>query len=270
MEKLKALRYERMSTPGRKNKRNPDSIAVSTPAWAQHPSENVTFGAGVAIFHVKTSRVVVCFHSRDEYYFLPKGRRDVNETSEQGAEREGYEESGYRNRLLPISIRHQQPRPQTSKGTYQPQLSTEPVWTMLMPQSTHTQYILYWYVAETLPPEIEAQMNTEVPQSPDVESSSTLVGSQAYRYPPKASRVTTLRDRITNEPDGYEPPRHENTGVDEEEMLYKSQLVGVETAIDLLGTHTVMADVVRRGWAGIQQRILEETMGPSRPGSDWQ
>ena len=53
---------------------------------------NTTIGAGVAIFHLASSRVVLCYHSVDKYYFLPKGRRDASEDTGSGAEREGFEE----------------------------------------------------------------------------------------------------------------------------------------------------------------------------------
>lgn len=69
--------------------RHPTSDA---PVKADFECNNFTIGGGVAIFHVATARVVLCYHSRDEFWFLPKGRRDVHETTEQGAEREGYEE----------------------------------------------------------------------------------------------------------------------------------------------------------------------------------
>jgi len=55
-------------------------------------SAHTTIGAGVAIFHLATSRVVLCYHSVDNYWFLPKGRRDCGEDSGAGAEREGFEE----------------------------------------------------------------------------------------------------------------------------------------------------------------------------------
>jgi hypothetical protein len=55
---------------------------------------------------------------------------------------------------------------------------------------------------------------------------------------------------------------HEGTGVDEEEQAYESHLVSVEEAMRLLrGTDSVMADVVRRGWEGIQQRRSMEEEG---------
>lgn len=72
------------------------SPASSFPAGiAQFSAENFVVGAGVAIFHVASKRVVICSaedrHGR-QYYFLPKGRRDAGEESGRGAEREGYEE----------------------------------------------------------------------------------------------------------------------------------------------------------------------------------
>ncbi len=53
------------------------------------------------------------------------------------------------------------------------------------------------------------------------------------------------------EPEGYEPVRHENTGVNEDEALYESYLLPIETAIAKLGDESVSADVVRKGWGAI-------------------
>lgn len=46
---------------------------ATPPTLVQFPSEKLTLGAGVAIFHIASERVVVCYHTRDKYYFLPKG-----------------------------------------------------------------------------------------------------------------------------------------------------------------------------------------------------
>ena len=62
------------------------------PLVANFQSADCTIGAGVAIFHLASSRVVVCYHSAEKYWFLPKGRRDAGEGSGTGAEREGFEE----------------------------------------------------------------------------------------------------------------------------------------------------------------------------------
>ena len=64
----------------------------SAPVLANFSSDKLTIGGGVAIFHVASARVVVCYHTVEHYWFLPKGRRDANEDSGAGAEREGFEE----------------------------------------------------------------------------------------------------------------------------------------------------------------------------------
>ena len=60
----------------------------------------ITIGAGVAIFHLATSRVVVCRHSVEKWWFLPKGRRDAGEETGPAAEREGYEEVSHYSRRI--------------------------------------------------------------------------------------------------------------------------------------------------------------------------
>ena len=125
--------------------------------------------------------------------------------------------------------------------------ATEPVWTQLMPQSPSIQYILFWYIAETVPPGLESSLQAE-----------TVAQGNAYQYPPKYPADLTLAQRCQLEPEGYEPVRHENTGVDAEEVLYESYLLPIEEAIDKLG-RSVSADAVRRGWAAIcLRRQMEE------------
>jgi len=72
-----------------------DNPRIFTPLIAQYPGDKFVVGGGVAIFHLATSRVVICSAADrrgTKYYFLPKGRRDAVEESGPGAEREGYEE----------------------------------------------------------------------------------------------------------------------------------------------------------------------------------
>lgn len=230
----------------------------SQPLFANYPSESTQLAAGVAIFHVASARVVLCYHARDRYWFLPKGRKDAGETIEQAACREGFEESGYRNRLLPIPQKHRQPAPaavaradgdgQEAAGAW----SSEPVWTELLPQRRNTQYFLFWFVAETLPPDDEAAIN------------AAQVGRQPYHVAASPfPRAQTLGERTALEKQGladtYTPPRHQNTGVDEEEAQYQSHLVPVSEALDLLaGTSSVMVQVVWRGWEAIELRMQVE------------
>ncbi|KAK7531490.1 uncharacterized protein J3D65DRAFT_637774 [Phyllosticta citribraziliensis] len=256
----------------------------SAPVVANFASHHLTIGCGVAIFHVASEKVVLCFHSRDRYWFLPKGRKDAGEDLGRAAEREGFEESGYRNRLLPLPIQHRQPRPahaptqptqsdggsdvgSTTTAPSPPHLnsllfSTEPVWTQLVPQSAHTQYILFWYVAETVPPDVEAALQQQ--QQHSITPSTSFPSTQTPPRPPPLSQAPyippppyppslSLRDRLAAEPPDYVPPRHEGTGVDAEEALYESYLVPVDEAVGRL-RGSVMADVVRKGWVGIKER----------------
>lgn len=236
------------------------------PVIAQFSGEDLVVGGGVAIFHIASQRVVICNaidRRGEKYYFLPKGRRDAGEDSRTGAEREGYEEvsltlkeheranadntlqSGYRNRLLPLPTKHRQPLAHPRVAN--PSLTAEPVWMQMMPLGYHSkQYVLYWYIAETLPPAAEMELEIEME-----------VGA-AYRPPPAYPCDLTLRARLELEPKGYEPLHHEGTGVDEEELTYESHLVSVEEAVKKLGRNGVMADVVMKGWKGIQDRFAME------------
>ena len=76
------------------HKSQPSGVAPpsSLPIVADFDSRHLLIGAGVAIFHIASARVVLCFHSTNQYWFLPKGRRDSSEDSGSGAEREGFEE----------------------------------------------------------------------------------------------------------------------------------------------------------------------------------
>ncbi|KAF2092155.1 hypothetical protein K490DRAFT_70817 [Saccharata proteae CBS 121410] len=219
----------------------------NAPVNANFASPDLTIGCGVAIFHVATERVVLCYHSRDRYWFLPKGRRDVGEDTARAAEREGFEESGYRNRLLPLPIRHRQPRAHApdASAVARSAFATEPVWTQLIPQSAHTQYVLFWYIAETVPPDVEEAVAYVAPS----------------QYPPGLN----ISERIKMD-DGYEPVRHANTGVDEEEALYESYLLPAAEAMSKV-RGTIMADVIRKGWEGIRARQAWETAQQTENGS---
>jgi hypothetical protein len=113
----------------------------------------------------------------------------------------------------------------------------------MMPLSSTKQYLLYWYIAETIPPALEEELEAEV--------------GAAYKPPPPFPTGLKLRDRVRMEESGYEPIHHEGTGVDEEEQTYKSYLVSVDKAVKKLAG-SVMADVVLRGWQGIRDRYAME------------
>lgn len=126
----------------------------------------------------------------------------------------------------------------------------------MIPVSRSRQYILFWYIAETLPPEIEASM-----------SSTSAEPTAAYQQPPRFPLDMTIAQREALEPPGYHPIKHPNTAVNDEEALYESHLLPVDVAIRKL-RGTISADVVRRGWTAIcQRRDLEEKVSNSGMGS---
>lgn len=161
-------------------------------------------------------------------------------------------QSGYRNRLLPIPLKTLQPQAHNPSDDVESTFVTDHVWTQLAPQSRNRQYLLFWFIAETVPPEIEEELN-EAMTIKATESNPT-----PYQYPPKYPGDLTLSARIELEGDGYEPVHHQHTGVDKEEALYESHLMPVESAlIKLKGS--VMEEVVRTGWNAICARHAVES-----------
>lgn len=155
-------------------------------------------------------------------------------------------QSGYRNRLLPLPILHRQPQAAEAKAVGEAQLVNvvEPIWTTLLPVSKRSQYLLHWFVAETLPPDLEMSMG-----SPPA--------SRAYQEPPPYPADLRLVDRLALEPGGYEPTRYDNTGVDSDEANYMSYLLPIEEAIQKLGKNS-MGEVIAVGWERIQARLAAE------------
>ena len=68
-----------------------DDLPTTPLVYGHYTSRQFVQSAGVAIFHVATGRVVVCYHPVEKHWFLPKGRKDVGEEIEVAACREGFE-----------------------------------------------------------------------------------------------------------------------------------------------------------------------------------
>lgn len=171
-------------------------------------------------------------------------------------------QSGYRNRLLPLPIRHRQPYPDDMPEPINP-FDTEPLWTQLVPART-AQYILHWYVAETIPEDVENALPRIAPPPASVTSTHAPV-INPYSAPPAFPADLTLKERIAQDSritaEGaksvYEPKRHEGTGVNEDEMLYESYLLSIKDARRAL-KRSIMEDVVMRGWEAIKLRMQIE------------
>ncbi|KAF4555509.1 Hypothetical protein D9617_2g054700 [Elsinoe fawcettii] len=274
----------------------------SNPLVANFPSTSIVFASGLAIFHLASSRVVICRHPQEGHFFLPKGRKNASEPSTTAAIREGFEESGYRCRLVALPVGHRQPQELPlgpggvsgvaqrtmgdvagadggKKGEGETELQRvererrerrddrlrfviEPLWTQMVPVSARTQYVLFWYVGETLDWREEERCNA---LALTVEGRS-VIGEETRSFvePREWKEGVTVTERKTWDVDEEgrirEPVCHSGTGVDGDEILYEKYLVPIEEAVQKL-KGTVMADVVKRGWELIAKRDVMEEEG---------
>ncbi|RVD89108.1 uncharacterized protein DFL_000129 [Arthrobotrys flagrans] len=144
---------QRMAQPNASYNIPRDSSLISANAFIT--------GAGAVMFHRKSKRVVLVIDDREEHrplgWFLPKGRRDVGETFEQAAVREGEEEGGYPCRLLPVPVPTRQPTKLVDGNA----LSTEPIYmhNWAIPTKRLWQdggmYTCFWYVCEITDEDVE-------------------------------------------------------------------------------------------------------------------
>lgn len=130
------------------------------------------------------------------------------------------------------------------------------------------QYILHWYIAETVPPLVEDALNEAMA------AAATPENPTPYQVPPLYPSGLTLEERVkidkqwtpktssvgadtTTMYGCYKPKRHENTGVNEDEDLYLSALVPIQYALGRL-EGSGMDWVVRTGWQLIRERAALE------------
>lgn len=167
--------------------------------------------------------------------------------------------SGYRNRILPLPVEHRQPPAYnpTDEEASSSSYVREPVLNYLGPFGRRkpwntTQYLVAYYIAETLPPDLE-----EKAQKMSA-STATPTNPRPYQPPEVFSSTLTLKQRMAQEPEGYEPVHHTRTGVDADELTYESHLLPIEDACGLV-KGKIHEHVIRTGWSLIQQRMQEES-----------
>ncbi|RPA81464.1 hypothetical protein BJ508DRAFT_376383 [Ascobolus immersus RN42] len=110
----------------------PRSVPQINNTFGFFGGEFVSAGSSIA-FHIPTGRVVLVHDSRLNQWFLPRGRKDVGEPIGVCAVREGFEESGYKGELLPHPLPTKQPSPGGVHSSKHGTLTTEPIYTALMP-----------------------------------------------------------------------------------------------------------------------------------------
>ncbi|KAF4588740.1 hypothetical protein EYR40_010294 [Pleurotus pulmonarius] len=63
-------------------------------------SGDFMLGAGMVIFQRTTWKIVICYDTQKHFHFLPRGRKDLGETIDRTALREGWEEVSWIHRFL--------------------------------------------------------------------------------------------------------------------------------------------------------------------------
>ncbi|KAF8532473.1 hypothetical protein BDD12DRAFT_868816 [Trichophaea hybrida] len=109
----------------------PPSIAFTPPRPLHFPTASFVLSASTLSFHPSTHRVLIItdkFHN-PPYYFLPCGRKEVNEPIGDCAIRETFVNAGYSVLLLPASHKTLQPSPPYCSGSNH----TEAFWILLHP-----------------------------------------------------------------------------------------------------------------------------------------
>ncbi|KAH8822663.1 hypothetical protein DL96DRAFT_1618635 [Flagelloscypha sp. PMI_526] len=146
-------------------------------------SSDFMLGAGMVIIQPSTKKVVLVFDKSLQCFFLPKGRKDVDESLEETALREAYEETGYRARFMDIYHSTRAPAPPSD-----PDRSTrpnhEPIYMDVQgwgPKLSHTgerrdnggEYFVTWYLGEIDHDAVREENSTQ--QSDEIGYESVLL-----------------------------------------------------------------------------------------------
>jgi 8-oxo-dGTP pyrophosphatase MutT (NUDIX family) len=89
-------------------------------------------GVGMVIIQEHTHKIVMVWEKEKRYWFFPRGRKDVGESLEVAALREGYEESGYTPEFMPHYGNMHQPRPPSHTDEQYTEPTCEPIFVTLM------------------------------------------------------------------------------------------------------------------------------------------
>ena len=128
-----------------------------------HLSHQFAISCGTVSLDVERSKVLLVRWRKTGEYFLPKGRKDVNEPLDQAALRETFEETGVRVQLLPVDIDTKATFPSSLAQSDRPKLVTEPI-AVAQRVANGTLKIIFWYVAagdSTIAPKEGTQQEDE-------------------------------------------------------------------------------------------------------------
>ncbi|RGP64308.1 nudix domain-containing [Fusarium sporotrichioides] len=108
-----------------------------------HLSDQFVISCGTVTLDVERSKILLIRWRKTDEIFLPKGRKDVNESLEKTALRETFEETGVQAQLLPAAINTLATTP--SSQNCPSGLATEPI---AVSQRMHNGIlkIIFWYI----------------------------------------------------------------------------------------------------------------------------
>ncbi|KAI0049021.1 hypothetical protein FA95DRAFT_1604701 [Auriscalpium vulgare] len=127
--------------------------------------------ASLVIIQPSSAKVVIVNDTHDQTWFLPRGRKDVGESLEQCALREGFEESGYQAEFLPIYTQSIAPVGPAAPPGARHMPNTEAIFvttTYAKPRQTERglrtgqEYMAFYYVGQ-IPPDAVRQTGTGMP-----------------------------------------------------------------------------------------------------------
>ncbi|KAF8955371.1 hypothetical protein BDZ97DRAFT_1595983, partial [Flammula alnicola] len=133
--------------------------AVKDSAWA---SSDFMLGAGMVIIQKQTNLIVVLKDKQRGHskWFFPRGRKDMEESLEQTALREAYEEASYHPKFIPLYNPTRQPVAPSQRELYNKQpFNAEPVYLTLTACQPKTkcnaelqdggkEYLITWYAGQ--------------------------------------------------------------------------------------------------------------------------
>lgn len=116
-----------------------------------HFSDSFVISCGTVTLDLNCPKVLLIYWRKTGEYFLPKGRKDVSEGLEQTALRETFEETGYRVKLLPLSMETLATAPSHDPALKKDEagrsLITEPFAVTQRTTNDGVLKIIFWYVA---------------------------------------------------------------------------------------------------------------------------
>ncbi|CAE6449253.1 unnamed protein product [Rhizoctonia solani] len=124
--------------------------ASSSPTEVLVSDEFVICAGCVLLRRLPALQVCILYHPKEDRFILPKGRKDRDESIEETALRETYEETGHRCSFLPLNMRTRAQPPDVFVKDQPTDAigAKEPIAVFLRRVATKDVKLIFWFVAE--------------------------------------------------------------------------------------------------------------------------